>query len=229
MALNYKVSSVWKDAEAHLKVSGVWKLAEVWLKVSGVWKLIGATSFTPVTNTYTSGAANEIVPIGATSVTITVYGAGHGGGRSTTIGAYDAAGGEGGGKSVLTSAVLVSEWGTNLAYSVAAGAPGNTAAGGGSEPPAATTVTGTLNSAAVNISVAYLATGGTTNTDGGLPGFGDFTTTSGDGGANADATASGGTGIGVRGGGGGAGKVNGSNGGTNGGAGGRGEIVFDWT
>lgn len=125
------------------------------------------TAFTPVTNDYTSGSGNETIPSGATSVTITADGGGTGGGRSSAIGANDATGGPGGGRAVLTRAVLVGEWGTTLAYAVGAGGASSAVRGIDGTAGGASTVTGTLNGGAISISAGqFTVTGGDTNTAG---------------------------------------------------------------
>jgi len=176
-------------------------------------KLAGTVNFTPVTNTYTTGAGNETVPTSASSVTITVVGAGGGGGNSYTDpgpGDYNSGGGGGGaGFSTITRAVASGDWATTIAYSV-----GTTAA-------ISSTTTGSLVAGSVSLTgggggngdnansgsggaggVGGTASGGSTNTSGSAGGNGTASGSSGnpggaggasggtaygDGGAGADA------------------------------------------
>jgi len=99
--------------------------------------------FTPVTNTYTSGSGNETVPSGATSLTLTVVGAGGSGGSSyTDFGSdiYNSGGGGGGaGYSIITRAVASGDWSTTIAYSV------------GTSGGVSSTTTGSLSAGAVSL------------------------------------------------------------------------------
>ena len=168
-------------------------------------KLAGTVNFTPVTNTYTTGAGNETVPTSASSVTITVVGAGgSGGGSYTDFGSdiYNSGGGGGGaGYSIITRAVASGDWGTTIAYSVGtsggvsstttgslvAGSVSLTGGGGGNGGSADSGSGGAGGSGGT-------ASGGSTNTSGSAGGNGSASMSSGNpGGAGG---ASGGTGYG---------------------------------
>jgi hypothetical protein len=165
-------------------------------------KLAGTVNFTPVTNTYTSGSGNETVPTNASSVTITVVGAGGTGGSSyVDFGSdiYNSGGGGGGaGYSTITRAVASGDWGTTIAYSVgtsggvdstttgslAAGAVSLTGGGGGAGGSADSGSGGTGGTAGT-------ASGGSTNTSGSAGGNGSASMSSGN--AGGAGGASGGT------------------------------------
>ena len=189
----------------------------------------GTTAFTPVTNTYTSGSGNETVPSGASSLTLTVVGAGGSGGNSyTDFGSdvYNSGGGGGGaGYSIITRSVVSGDWSTTIAYSV------------GTSGGVSSTTTGSLSAGAVSLtgggggngtsadsgSGGGGGTGGTasggTNTSGSAGGSGTASMSSGNpGGAGG---ASGGTAYGT---GGDGASAPGSPGAVGGGV-----IIFAWT
>jgi hypothetical protein len=190
----------------------------------------GATFFTPVTNTYTSGSGNEIVPTGALSLTITVVGAGGTGGSSyVDFGSdiYNSGGGGGGaGYSTITRAVASGDWGTTIAYSVgtsggvdstttgsiAAGAVSLTGGGGGAGGSADSGSGGAGGTAGT-------ASGGSTNTSGSAGSSGSDSSSSGNpGGAGG---ASGGTAYGY--------GANGADSPGSAGSVGGGVVTFAWT
>jgi hypothetical protein len=137
-------------------------------------------SFTPVTNSYTTGSGTEVTPSGAANCAVTSDGGGGGGGRDNTHGA----GGGGGSARCVTNASVSS--GNSLGYSVGAGGPGKTAStGAGTDGSATTTSGGTGGFAGIAHSAggggrgffggggegglggsAGAASGGTTNTNG---------------------------------------------------------------
>jgi hypothetical protein len=193
-------------------------------------KLAGTVNFTPVTNTYTSGSGNETVPTGASSLTLTVVGAGGTGGSSYTDSGsdiYNSGGGGGGaGYSTITRAVASGDWSTTVAYSVgtsggvsstttgslAAGSVSLTG-GGGSSGTSADSGSGGAGGAGGS------ASGGSTNTSGSAGGNGSTSSSSGNpGGAGG---ASGGTAYGT-------GGDGASAPGTAGAVGG-GVVIFAWT
>jgi hypothetical protein len=193
-------------------------------------KLAGTVNFTPVTNTYTSGSGNETVPTGASSLTLTVVGAGGTGGSSYTDSGsdiYNSGGGGGGaGYSTITRAVASGDWSTTVAYSVgtsggvsstttgslAAGSVSLTG-GGGSSGTSADSGSGGAGGAGGS------ASGGSTNTSGSAGGNGSASSSSGNpGGAGG---ASGGTAYGT-------GGDGASAPGTAGAVGG-GVVIFAWT
>ena len=132
----------------------------------------GTTAFTPVTNTYTSGSGNETVPSGASSLTLTVVGAGGSGGSSyTDFGSdvYNSGGGGGGaGYSIITRSVVSGDWSTTIAYSV------------GTSGGVSSTTTGSLSAGAVSLT-------------GGGGGNGTSADSGSGGGGGTGGTASGGT------------------------------------
>jgi hypothetical protein len=131
---------------AHIGTSGGTKQAtEGWVGTASGNKQFLTTAFAGVVHTYDSGSGNEVVPVGATSLTLELWAGGAGGGRTTNAGG-------GGEKRTITRAVLSSEWGTNLAYVIGAGGAGRTAgsAGYGSDG-ADSTVTGTLNGTSLSV------------------------------------------------------------------------------
>lgn len=78
----------------------------------------GGGGFSPVTNQYDSGSFDETVPVGATSVTIRVYGPGGGNGADNPV----STGGGGGGYSEKTAIAIVSgDWGTTLSWGAGTG------------------------------------------------------------------------------------------------------------
>lgn len=147
----------------------------------------GVPSITPYTSTYDSSSGNEPILEGSASVRIRGTAGGGGGARQSNL---NAGGGGGGGQFDITRAVLPSEWGSDLAWSV--GAPGtnetgntalNAAAGGNS------TVTGTLNGEAISLSAnGGGATNGGTGGTGGTASGGDsnYTGNNGTGGNQID-------------------------------------------
>ena len=186
--------------------------------------------FTPVTNTYTSGSGNETVPSGATSLTLTVVGAGgSGGGSYTDFGSdiYNSGGGGGGaGYSIITRAVASGDWSTTIAYSV------------GTSGGVSSTTTGSLSAGAVSLTgggggaggsadsgsgggggTGGTASGGSTNTSGSAGGSGTASMSSGNpGGAGG---ASGGTAYGY--------GANGADSPGSAGSVGGGVVIFAWT
>jgi hypothetical protein len=129
----------------------------------------GATKFTPVTNTYTTGSGNESVPVGAQNLTITVVGAGgYGGGSYTDFGSdnYSSGGGGGGGGYALkTLAVAVGDWGNTITWSV------------GTTAGASSTSSGTLAAGSISITANGGSGGGSgTSTQGGAGGGGGSAT-----------------------------------------------------
>ena len=186
--------------------------------------------FTPVTNTYTSGSGNETVPSGATSLTLTVVGAGgYGGGSYSDFvsDVYNSGGGGGGaGYSTITRAVASGDWSTTIAYSVgafggvsstttgsiAAGAVSLTGGGGGNGT-SADSGSGGVGGAGGS------ASGGSTNTSGSAGGDGSASMSSGN--AGGAGGASGGTAYGY-------GGDGASAPGTSGAVGG-GVVIFAWT
>jgi hypothetical protein len=196
----------------------------------GIRNFYGTTKFTPVTNTYTTGSGNETVPTGATSLTLTVVGAGGSGGSSyVDFGSdiYNSGGGGGGaGYSNITRAVASGDWSTTIAYSV------------GTSGGVSSTTTGSLAAGAVSLTgggggaggsadsgsggaggTAGTASGGSTNTSGSAGGNGSTSSSSGN--AGGAGGASGGTAYGT-------GGDGASAPGTSGAVGG-GVIIFAWT
>ena len=137
--------------------------------------------FTPVTNTYTSGSGNETVPSGATSLTLTVVGAGgSGGGSYTDFGSdiYNSGGGGGGaGYSIITRAVASGDWSTTIAYSV------------GTSGGVSSTTTGSLSAGAVSLTGGGGGAGG--SADSGSGGGGGTGGTSSGGSTNTSGSAGG--------------------------------------
>jgi hypothetical protein len=190
----------------------------------------GTSAFVPVTNTYTSGSGNETIPTGATSLTLTVVGAGGTGGNSyVDFGSdiYNSGGGGGGaGYSTITRAVVSGDWGGTIAYSV------------GTSGGASSTTTGSVTAGAVSLTggggssgtsadsgsggaggAGGSASGGSTNTSGAAGGNGTASMSSGNpGGAGG---ASGGTGYGT--------GANGADAPGSAGAVGGGVVIFAWT
>ena len=189
----------------------------------------GTTAFTPVTNTYTSGSGNETVPSGASSLTLTVVGAGGSGGSSyTDFGSdiYNSGGGGGGaGYSIITRSVVSGDWSTTIAYSV------------GTSGGVSSTTTGSLSAGAVSLTGGGGGNG--TSADSGSGGGGGTggtasggTNTSGSAGGNGSASMSSGNPGGAGGASGGTAYGTGGAGadapGTAGAVGG-GVIIFAWT
>jgi len=193
-------------------------------------KLAGTVNFTPVTNTYTSGSGNETVPSGASSLTLTVVGAGGSGGNSyTDFGSdiYNSGGGGGGaGYSIITRSVASGDWSTTIAYSVgtsggvsstttgsiAAGAVSLTGGGGGNG-------TSANSGSGGGGGTGGTASGGSTNTSGAAGGSGSASMSSGNpGGAGG---ASGGTAYGY--------GANGADSPGSAGSVGGGVVIFAWT
>lgn len=196
----------------------------------GIRNFYGTTKFTPVTNTYTTGSGNETVPTGATSLTLTVVGAGGSGGASYTDSPsdiYNSGGGGGGaGYSIITRAVASGDWSTTIAYSV------------GTSGGVSSTTTGSLSAGAVSLTgggggngtsadsgsggaggSGGTASGGSTNTSGSAGGNGSTSSSSGNpGGAGG---ASGGTAYGY--------GANGADAPGSPGAVGGGVVIFAWT
>ena len=196
----------------------------------GIRNFYGTTKFTPVTNTYTTGSGNETVPTGATSLTLTVVGAGGSGGSSyVDFGSdiYNSGGGGGGaGYSIITRAVASGDWSTTIAYSV------------GTSGGVSSTTTGSLAAGAVSLTgggggaggsadsgsggaggTAGTASGGSTNTSGSAGSSGSTSMSSGNpGGAGG---ASGGTAYGD--------GADGADAPGSPGAVGGGVIIFAWT
>ena len=90
--------------------------------------------------TYLPGTTSIAIPSNTTSVEIWLQAAG---GSSKGGAGVDGSAGGGGGYSKISRAILSGEWGTNLTVAIGAGSAGNN---GGN-----TTVTGTLNGAAVSV------------------------------------------------------------------------------
>ena len=185
--------------------------------------------FTPVTNTYTSGSGNETVPSGATSLTLTVVGAGGSGGGSYTDSVsdiYNSGGGGGGaGFSTITRAVASGDWSTTVAYSV------------GTSGGVSSTTTGSLAAGSVSLTGGGGGSGGSADSgSGGAGGTGGTasggTNTSGSSGGNGSASMSSGNPGGAGGASGGTGYGTGANGADapgSAGAVGGGVVIFAWT
>ena len=182
-------------------------------------------AFTPVTNTYTSGAANQTVPANASSVTISVYGPGGTGGTGFDGGIpterWTGGGAGEGGAAVSTYVIAPNDWGALLAYSV------GTTTGNDS------TVTGTLVAGSVLMTGATGGDGldaddaaGGSSGGGGAGTGGNVSNTSGTNGVGGGSTGAGGAG-----GSGASPAGNGGNGGYPGAgaSGGGGSVVFAWT
>jgi hypothetical protein len=193
-------------------------------------KLAGTVNFTPVTNTYTSGSGNETVPTGASSLTLTVVGAGGTGGSSYTDSGsdiYNSGGGGGGaGYSTITRAVASGDWSTTVAYSV------------GTSGGVSSTTTGSLAAGSVSLTGGGGGAGGSADSGSGGAGgtggtaSGGSTNTSGSTGGNGSASSSSGNPGGAGGASGGTGYGTGGDGasapGTAGAVGG-GVVIFAWT
>jgi hypothetical protein len=193
-------------------------------------KLAGTVNFTPVTNTYTSGSGNETVPTGASSLTLTVVGAGGTGGSSYTDSGsdiYNSGGGGGGaGYSTITRAVASGDWSTTVAYSV------------GTSGGVSSTTTGSLAAGSVSLTGGGGGAGGSADSGSGGAGgtggtaSGGSTNTSGSTGGNGSASSSSGNPGGAGGASGGTAYGTGGDGasapGTAGAVGG-GVIIFAWT
>ena len=90
--------------------------------------LMGGTSFTPVTRTYTTGTgATETAPTGATNVIIAAWGGGAGGHRGFTVMCVDEAGTGGGSGGYSESSYAISG-GQTLVYTVGIAGVGGTTA-----------------------------------------------------------------------------------------------------
>jgi len=130
------------------------------------------TQSSPVTNTYTSGSGTEVVPVNASAVTITVWGAGGSGAVANSTQNLVGSGGGGGGYTQKTIAVSS---GQSFSWSVGSGGSAQTGgansgwvngiAGGNS------TVTGTVSGGSVSL-LATGGGGGVAHAVGGLPGSG---------------------------------------------------------
>ena len=193
-------------------------------------KLAGTVNFTPVTNTYTSGSGNETVPTGASSLTLTVVGAGGTGGSSYSdfVGdVYNSGGGGGGaGYSTITRAVALGDWSTTVAYSV------------GTSGGVSSTTTGSLAAGSVSLTGGGGGAGGSADSGSGGAGgtggtaSGGSTNTSGSTGGNGSASSSSGNPGGAGGASGGTGYGTGADGayapGSAGAVGG-GVVIFAWT
>lgn len=190
-------------------------------------------------NSATTGTAVTLaIPRGAFQVVIEGYGGG--GGGSGKLGSGEGSGGCGGSYFKITRAILTTEWGTNLTYSVGDGGLGATSNNGASGKT--TTVSGTLNGGAITCATNQ-SQGGNVNpgndATGGVPTGGDINTTAttvlqtdhnggtaaGPAGGAGGATGNPG-GVGTIPGGGGAGN---SGGGNVGGNGAQGQITFTFT
>ena len=138
---------------------------------------------------YTTADTNpgtDTIPNGATSVTITVYGAGAKGGDAEPQDSdwLDGAGGQGGGKAVKTIAIDPAAWGEQFTYRV-----------GSSSDGTQSQVDGTLTAGTVNIDVGGDASGGDTNSNGANgTGGGTISGPGGSGGNGVDGVANGGNG-----------------------------------
>lgn len=193
-------------------------------------KLAGTVNFTPVTNTYTSGSGNETVPTGASSLTLTVVGAGgSGGGSYVDFGSdiYNSGGGGGGaGYSTITRAVASGDWSTTVAYSV------------GTSGGVSSTTTGSLAAGSVSLTGGGGGAGGSADSGSGGAGgtggtaSGGSTNTSGSAGSSGSASSSSGNPGGAGGASGGTAYGTGANGadapGSPGSVGG-GVVIFAWT
>lgn len=120
--------------------------------------------FVPITNTYNSGSGNETIPSGSQFLTCTADGGGGGGAEGTS----SARGGGGSARCIITNRpVLPAEWGTNLAYVVGAVGVGKTGGTGNGTSGTASTITGTINGGALNMSAGGGAAGQTGGAGGG--------------------------------------------------------------
>ncbi len=200
------------------------------LRVTRVSSATGG--FTPVTHSYsTPGAGNETIPVGASTVTIEVWGASGGGnkGSGSGCGATKGPGGGGGGYA-LTVGNVASANGQTINYSI--GTLGIAAGGAGT---ASTVSTGTFS---LPTMTGNGGSGGGAGGGGGLGGAGGTgtggNTTNTSGGTGHDGQGAGGTGLGGAGvsginGSGASGGAGGLGAAANGSPGGNGLVVFKYT
>jgi len=128
--LQAKVAGAWDDATAlFTKVGGVWSYAKTaWVKRSGTWMQFYPAD--PETNVYTTpGTTSVVVPMGHTTATISVYGAGGGGGPCDRYGASIYSGGGGGSGGYITSYSQAVVPGTTLEIVVPSGGAGGSNTG----------------------------------------------------------------------------------------------------
>lgn len=130
------------------------------LTIGGVSDTFTSTTaaFSPVTNDYTGGSGTEVVPAGATSLTISMNGRGGNGSANTSPGPPGTGGG-GGGESTRTVSVSAGQ-----SFSWAFDGSGNATVSSASPSVSMTANAGQLGSAGGG---GGTASGGTTNTTGG--------------------------------------------------------------
>jgi hypothetical protein len=179
------------------------------------------SSFTPITNTYTTGSGNESVPTNASQLIAECWA---GGGAGSIDGGT--LGGGGAGYSKITIAISSSDWLKNIPYVVGAGGIPDTNNGQNSTVGSILLVAGTLNLTAHG----GTSGGGSVSGTGGTASGGDTNTT----GENGLSSNYGGACLGAEGGArqtaaGNVGNIIGGGGYGVGGTGARGQVKFAWT
>lgn len=200
-----------------------------YLRVTRVSSATG--SFTPVLHTYaTAGVFTETIPVGASNVTIEVWGASGGGNHGSGTGCGVALGPQGGsGGYVLTIVNVSANNGQTINFTVGTAGTGGGGAGGASTVSsgtfALTTMTG--NGGGGGGSGGANGLGGVAGTASG----GNTTNTTGNAGANGDNIGGGGTGAGIVGinGSGAIGGAGGLGASASGHVGGAGLVIFKYT
>jgi hypothetical protein len=156
-SISVNQSGTYKEVvQAYVRDGGVWKSpTEIYVNQSGTWKQVYPAESGSQTYT-TPGSYNFTVPSGITSVTVSVYGAGGGGGSGWFCG--DAwTGGSGGTGGYQTNQTLAVTPGEILSVTVGAAGAGGVYPGicGGSNPGS-----NGGTSSVVGASGSYTATGG---------------------------------------------------------------------